>query len=164
MSRAAADVPSVPDFPRVLDAASEESRAREVARRLGIPFVDLWTFRVDPVLFKSVPLEWMLRFEFVPESEENGVLTIVMTDPTDVVRRDPSCSVVHRVLREHLESFLARFVDAHGGRTLPACAPPRINARAVTHSACRNPRPAHPPTELGARQVRHVRLDPTVLS
>ena len=35
-------------------------------------------------------------------------------------RRDPSCSVVNRVLREHLGTLLARFVDAHGGRTLPA--------------------------------------------
>jgi hypothetical protein len=39
---------------------------------------------------------------------------------TDVARRDPSRSVVNRVLREHLETFLARLVDAHGGRTLPA--------------------------------------------
>ncbi|MGB4949068.1 MAG: ATPase, T2SS/T4P/T4SS family, partial [Rhizobiaceae bacterium] len=93
------DAPSIPDFPRVLDAASEESRAREVARRLGIPFVDLWTFRIDPALFKSVPLDWMLRFEFVPESEEDGVLTIVMTDPTDVVRRDELEALVKRRLR-----------------------------------------------------------------
>jgi type IV pilus assembly protein PilB len=107
MSRAAADVPSIPDFPRVLDAASEESRAREVARRLGIPFVDLWTFRVDPVLFKTVPLEWMLRFEFVPESEENGVLTIVMTDPTDVVRRDELEALVKRRLKMKVGSRAA---------------------------------------------------------
>jgi len=38
----------------------------------------------------------------------------------DVVRRDPSRSVLSRVLREHLESFLARFTDEHGGRRLPA--------------------------------------------
>jgi type IV pilus assembly protein PilB len=107
MSRAASDVPSVPDFPRVLDAASEESRAREVARRLGIPFVDLWTFRVDPVLFKSVPLEWMLRFEFVPQSEDDGVLTVVMTDPTDVVRRDELEALVKRRLRMKVGSRAA---------------------------------------------------------
>ncbi len=107
MSRAASDVPSIPNFPRVLDAASEESRAREVARRLGIPFVDLWTFRVDPVLFKSVPLEWMLRFEFVPESEEDGVLTVVMTDPTDVVRRDELEALVKRRLRMKVGSRAA---------------------------------------------------------
>ena len=107
MSRTVPDAPSMPDFPRVLDAASEESRAREVAKRLGIPFVDLWTFRVDPVLFKSVPLEWMLRFEFVPESEENGVLTIVMTDPTDVPRRDELEALVKRRLRMKVGSRAA---------------------------------------------------------
>ncbi|MBK8596360.1 MAG: type II/IV secretion system protein [Holophagales bacterium] len=107
MSPAAADAPSLPDFPRVLDAASEESRAREVARRLGIPFVDLWTFRVDPVLFKSVPLDWMLRYEFVPESEENGVLTVVMTDPTDVVRRDELEALVKRRLKMKVGSRAA---------------------------------------------------------
>jgi hypothetical protein len=38
---------------------------------------------------------------------------------TDLARRDPSRSVVNRVLRAHLETFVARFVDEHGGRTLP---------------------------------------------
>ena len=32
---------AVPSMPRVLDAASEESRAKEVARRLGLTYVDL---------------------------------------------------------------------------------------------------------------------------
>lgn len=40
------------------------------------------------------------------------------------MRRDPSRSVVNRVLRGHLETFLARFVQGHSlghaGRTLPA--------------------------------------------
>jgi len=107
MSRNASEAPSVPAFPRVLDAASEESRAKELARRLGIPYVDLWTFRVDPALFKSVPLDWMLRFEFVPESEENGVLAVVMTDPTDVVRRDELEALLRRRLRVKIGSRAA---------------------------------------------------------
>ncbi|MGA7990053.1 MAG: GspE/PulE family protein [Thermoanaerobaculia bacterium] len=75
-------------IPRFLDAASEETRARELAGRLGLPYVDLWTFRIDADVFRSIPLEWMLRFEFVPERRENGTLSIVMADPTDVVKRD----------------------------------------------------------------------------
>lgn len=97
----------VPALPRVLDAASEESRAKETARRLGIPYVDLWTFRVDPVLFKSVPLEWMLRFDFVPEGEEDGVLAVVMTDPTDVVRRDELEALLRRPIRVKVGSRAA---------------------------------------------------------
>ncbi len=97
----------VPALPRVLDAASEESRARDAAKRLGIPYVDLWTFRVDPALFKSVPLEWMLRFDFVPEREEDGVLAVVMTDPTDVVRRDELEALLRRPIRVKVGSRAA---------------------------------------------------------
>jgi type IV pilus assembly protein PilB len=107
MTMTTKSAPSVPSMPRVLDAASEESRAKEAAQRLGIPFVDLWTFRVDPVLFKSVPLEWMLRFEFVPESEADGVLSVVMTDPTDVVRRDELEALLKRRIRVKVGSRAA---------------------------------------------------------
>ena len=75
-------------IPRFLDAASEETRARQLAERLGLPYVDLWTFRIDVEVFRSIPLEWMLRFEFVPERAENGSLVVVMADPADVVKRD----------------------------------------------------------------------------
>ena len=49
----------------------------------------------------------MLRFEFVPESEEDGVLTVVMTDPTDVVRRDELEALVKRRLRMKVGSRAA---------------------------------------------------------
>ncbi len=75
-------------MPRFLDAASEETRARQLAERLGLPYVDLWTFRIDAEIFRSIPLEWMLRFEFVPEKAENGSLAVIMADPADVVKRD----------------------------------------------------------------------------
>jgi len=82
--------PTSPDaaIPRFLDAASEETRARQLAERLGLPYVDLWTFRIDAEVFRSIPLEWMLRFEFVPEKAENGSLAVIMADPADVVKRD----------------------------------------------------------------------------
>jgi type IV pilus assembly protein PilB len=80
--------PAADLLPQFLDPASEESRARQAAQRLGLPYVDLWTFRVDPSLFRATPLEWMLRFEFVPEREEDGTLAVVMADPGDVVKRD----------------------------------------------------------------------------
>src|SRR5262245_25428443 len=88
-----------PAMPRVLDAAAEEARARATAQRLGLPYVDLWTFRVEPELFRQTPLDWMLRFEFLPEREENGTLAIVMADPTDVVKRDELEALLGRRLR-----------------------------------------------------------------
>jgi len=94
-------------IPRFLDAASEETRARQLAERLGLPYVDLWTFRIDAELFRSVPLEWMLRFEFVPEKADNGSLAIVMADPADVVKRDELEGLLKKRLKVRVGSRAA---------------------------------------------------------
>jgi type IV pilus assembly protein PilB len=94
-------------IPRFLDAASEETRARQLADRLGLPYVDLWTFRIDAELFRSVPLEWMLRFEFVPEKAEDGSLAVVMADPADVVKRDELEGLLKKRLRVRVGSRAA---------------------------------------------------------
>ena len=94
-ARASSDAAAIPRF---LDAASEETRARQLAERLGLPYVDLWTFRIDAEVFRSIPLEWMLRFEFVPERRDDGTLSVVMADPSDVVKRDE----LEGLLRERL--------------------------------------------------------------
>jgi type II secretory ATPase GspE/PulE/Tfp pilus assembly ATPase PilB-like protein len=103
MSRSAAVSP----LPQFLDAASEETRARQTAQRLGLPYVDLWTFRVDPALFRATPLDWMLRFEFVPEREEDGALAVVMAEPGDVVKRDELEHLLKRPLRVKVGSRAA---------------------------------------------------------
>jgi type IV pilus assembly protein PilB len=75
----------------VLRAASPEEdhqRAVALAERVGLPFVDLRHFRVDADLFRSIPVEWMLRYLFVPESRTERILTVVCADPTDVVKLD----------------------------------------------------------------------------
>ena len=44
-----------------------EVQPAALAERLGLPYVDLTLFRVDADLFRSIPVEWMLRYHFVPE-------------------------------------------------------------------------------------------------
>ena len=68
--------------------AEEEAQALALAERLGLPFVDLGSFRVDADLFRSIPVEWMLRYTFVPESKTEKSMTIICADPADVVRLD----------------------------------------------------------------------------
>jgi type IV pilus assembly protein PilB len=65
-----------------------ETQAVALAQRLGLTYVDLASFRVDPDLFRSIPVEWMLRFAFVPEKRTEKALTIICADPTDVVKLD----------------------------------------------------------------------------
>jgi type IV pilus assembly protein PilB len=73
---------------KTLSPQEEEARAIALAERLGLPYVDLLSFRVDADLFRSVPVEWMLRYEFIPESRSEKSLTIIAADPSDVVRFD----------------------------------------------------------------------------
>ncbi|NOZ77860.1 MAG: type II/IV secretion system protein [Acidobacteria bacterium] len=59
--------------------------AQELAQKLGLPFDPLDEFHVDPDLFRTIPVETMLRYQFVPMRAVDGVLQVVMADPSDVV-------------------------------------------------------------------------------
>jgi type IV pilus assembly protein PilB len=69
-------------------AVEGEGHAQALAGRLGLPYVDLASFRVDAELFRSIPVEWMLRYVFIPEKRTEKSLTIVCADPADVVKLD----------------------------------------------------------------------------
>jgi type II secretory ATPase GspE/PulE/Tfp pilus assembly ATPase PilB-like protein len=73
---------------RVSSREEEEATAIALAERLGLPYVDLSAFRVDPDLFRSMPVEWMLRYTFVPEKRTEKSMTVICADPTDVVKLD----------------------------------------------------------------------------
>jgi type IV pilus assembly protein PilB len=67
----------------------EESRlAEEMAQAYGLEWVDVLHFRIDNELFRSVPFDLMLRYGFIPERRDEGVLTIILSDPTDVAAID----------------------------------------------------------------------------
>ena len=77
----------------------EMTAAAEVAERYGLELVNVDDLRVDNDLFRSVPMDLMLRYGFVPEGEFDGRLSLVMADPTDVGKLD------------ELELLLGRPVD-----------------------------------------------------
>ncbi len=64
----------------------EELRAAALATRLGLPFDPLEEFHVDADLFRTIPVEIMLRYHFLPLRSEGETLHVVMADPSDVVR------------------------------------------------------------------------------
>jgi type II secretory ATPase GspE/PulE/Tfp pilus assembly ATPase PilB-like protein len=73
---------------KAMSPQEEEAKAIALAEKLGLPYVDLLAFRVNPELFRSVPVEWMLKYEFVPEARSDRSMTIIAADPSDVVRFD----------------------------------------------------------------------------
>jgi type IV pilus assembly protein PilB len=66
----------------------ERREAWDVAERFGLDFVDMDHFRIDNDLFRSIPFDLMLRYEFVPELQLEGRLSVVMPDPSDVTKID----------------------------------------------------------------------------
>jgi type II secretory ATPase GspE/PulE/Tfp pilus assembly ATPase PilB-like protein len=73
---------------KTADPNGEASRARRLAEQYGFPFVDLDHFQGDHQLFREIPLDLMMRYQFLPEHREDGYITIVVGDPTDVLKLD----------------------------------------------------------------------------
>ncbi len=67
---------------------SEEVQAQKLAERLEIEYVDLEHFAIDPELFRSLPVDLMFRYNFVPRHRTETGLTVVVADPTDVLMID----------------------------------------------------------------------------
>jgi type II secretory ATPase GspE/PulE/Tfp pilus assembly ATPase PilB-like protein len=66
------------------DYSVEVNRARKLAERYRLDFVDMDDFRIDQELFRSIPADLMLRYGFVPYRREGKALVIVVSDPTDI--------------------------------------------------------------------------------
>jgi len=65
-----------------------EQRARDLAERYRCEFIDLRDYRLNAELFKSVPVDLMFRYNFVPLEEHEGVLWIAIADPSKLMLID----------------------------------------------------------------------------
>ena len=67
-----------------VEAEAEEQRARDLAERYSLEFVDVRSFAPDPEILQSVPADLMFRYNFLPYRRQNGRLVLVMADPADL--------------------------------------------------------------------------------
>jgi type IV pilus assembly protein PilB len=65
-----------------------EQRARDMAARYRCEFVDLRDYHLDAELFKTVPVDLMFRYSFVPLEEVEGILWIALADPSKLMMID----------------------------------------------------------------------------
>src|SRR6202035_5752418 len=68
--------------------AAERGEAEAFAGRYGLEFGAMTRSRSDNDLFRRIPFELMLRYGFIPEEQLDGRLSVVMADPSDVVKID----------------------------------------------------------------------------
>jgi type IV pilus assembly protein PilB len=70
----------------------EMREAKLLARRYRLPFVNLLPLEgespIDYSLLSEVPVDLMVRHQFVPLRRENGKLYVAMADPTDLDKLD----------------------------------------------------------------------------
>jgi type IV pilus assembly protein PilB len=70
------------------DLQAEMEQAQRLAERYQFEFVDLRACRPDMDLLRSIPLDLMLRFEFIPLEVRDHALAVAVSDPTDLARLD----------------------------------------------------------------------------
>src|ERR1041384_1567758 len=84
----------------------EMRAAQELARRYRLPFVDLLPpdreSPIDYELFAEVPVDLMVRHQFVPLKRDEKGLHIAMADPTDLERLDEIASALKARVVPHV--------------------------------------------------------------
>ncbi|HEX4277606.1 MAG TPA: GspE/PulE family protein [Bryobacteraceae bacterium] len=80
-------------------AATEISDAHAVAERYRCEFVDLRDGAIEHDLFRSIPVDLMFRYNFVPLKAQNGTLEIALADPRNLNTIDELGLLLHKKLR-----------------------------------------------------------------
>ena len=78
---------------------TEEQVARVLARRYGVPAIDLSTAEVDLAAIKLVPLEIACKLNAVPVSLKGSVLTVALSAPNNLAALDELRFITGRTVR-----------------------------------------------------------------
>ena len=95
-------LPSVPEE----NDPPEVREARTLARRYRLPYVDLLPpdgdSPIDYSLLNELPVDLMVRNQFVPLRREGKRLHVAMADPTDLEKLDELASALHTRIVPHV--------------------------------------------------------------
>ncbi|HET6647108.1 MAG TPA: hypothetical protein VFH01_07255, partial [Pyrinomonadaceae bacterium] len=84
----------------------EVRAAKELARRYRLPFIELLpTDQDSPVdygLFNEIPVDLMVRHQFLPLKRDGKGLHLAMADPTDLERLDELAHTLHTRIVPHV--------------------------------------------------------------
>ncbi len=90
---------------KINDPLGEAAQARNAARRYRCEFVDLKTAKIDHELFRTVPVDLMFRYHFVPLQAHNGSLEIALSDPTQIVQIDELSVLLSKKLKIRVATY-----------------------------------------------------------
>jgi type IV pilus assembly protein PilB len=88
----------------------ERAQAEQLARRYRAEFADLKNFKIQHDLLRTVPVELMFRFNFVPLELRDDVLVIAVSDPSKLMVLDEIAGLLgHRI--EPRVAMLSQITD-----------------------------------------------------
>jgi type IV pilus assembly protein PilB len=90
---------------RIKDPAEEAEQAQAIARRYCCDFVDLKATKIDHELFRTVPVDLMFRYHFVPLQAHNGSLEIALSDPRQIVLIDELSVLLSKKLKVKVATY-----------------------------------------------------------
>src|SRR4051795_7498765 len=90
---------------KIKDPAREAEDALTVARRYRCDFVDLKSAKIDHELFRTVPVDLMFRYHFVPLQGHNGTLEIALSDPRQIVSIDELAVLLSKKLKIKVATY-----------------------------------------------------------
>jgi type IV pilus assembly protein PilB len=73
---------------RKIQLRNEEQNAKLLAERYRLEFIELKDFQIDHSLFRSVPVDLMFRYNFVPFKKDHDILYVVVADPSNILMVD----------------------------------------------------------------------------
>jgi len=84
---------------RIRESRDELEEAENLARRYCCEFVDLRKTKIDHELFRTVPVDLMFRYHFVPVQATGGTLEIALADPRQIVAIDELAILLAKKLK-----------------------------------------------------------------
>src|SRR3977135_1748771 len=84
---------------RIQDPIAETAQAQALAARYRCDYVDLREGSIDHELFRSIPVDLMFRYNFVPLHAQNGSLDIALADPRNLHLIDELALLLNKKLR-----------------------------------------------------------------
>ena len=90
---------------KTIDPEQEAAEARRLAERYSCEYVDLKVTKIDHELFKTVPVDLMFRYNFVPLAAHNGTLDIALADPRRLNLIDELAILLEKKLKVFVASL-----------------------------------------------------------
>ena len=87
-------------------AEGSEQKARDMAARYRCEFVDLRDYHLDAELFKTVPVDLMFRYNFVPLEQNESTLSIAIADPSKLMMIDEIGLLLNRRIKTKVATLV----------------------------------------------------------